>query len=343
MPETEVTKPTEIWSANKPSFEFGSSIEKARDEMNRKNPEELIHDLRHNVKRSDQGIVYAVLKGNTPQEQSEYSSSDALVMFNPFANTATANMLVRAEFIREAAKFSNVRDEAGKLKPVIMLAAPGLHGTKMQLDFSEKRLIRKGYLGPISEKYLKAVSALEYGRVALLGYSQGADLALAGAHRAYSSNLDATSLSIGEPAGVQKRSLPALAHDFFKAAPDIEKRAAESGLRSLDKARGLSSDYRIFLASAPYLTNILLAKGMSSSSFEEQMNLAINERLIDKFVVAYGTSSTITPAKQIEPALARLREQIRDERLITIKVSNGTHAWGEQLTLLAKLYLRALV
>src|SRR6478672_4133708 len=110
MSKTETFEPTEIWTPESPDFHLGPAIETARREMNEKHPVQLIHELQSLVKRSDSGVVYAIFKGEHPEE---YSDTDTLVMFNPFANTATTNMLVRAEFIRQVAKQSNVRDEKG--------------------------------------------------------------------------------------------------------------------------------------------------------------------------------------------------------------------------------------
>src|SRR6266478_2698267 len=116
MAKTETATPTEIWTPNDKNFELGVAIEDARREMNSRRPDWLIHELRQNIRQSDSGVVYAVLKGSRP---TQYSETDALVIFNPFANTATDNMLVRAEFIRRVAEKANVRDDKDKLKPVI--------------------------------------------------------------------------------------------------------------------------------------------------------------------------------------------------------------------------------
>jgi hypothetical protein len=342
MTKIPVFEPTEIWTPRAESFELSEAIEQARREMNQEDPARLIHDLKDSVKKSDSGIIYAELKGQHPEE---YSDTDALVMFNPFANTATANMLVRAEFIREVAKQANVRDEAGKLKPVVMLASPGLHGSHLKLTGEDKKRIRKGDLGPAAREYLKAVSALEFGRVALLGYSQGADLALAGGTSAAAADLDKSSIAIGEPASVKDRGLVNLGKDFGRAGPDIDQRAKDSGLLALNMAHDeIRSDYRNFWMSMIYPPNWnLLARGMSHDYFQTNMQTILDEGKINKIVVAYGDQSTIASAESIEPALAELRRKVSSDQLLTIKVKGGTHAWGEDLTVLARLYLRALV
>ena len=271
-------------------------------------------------------------------------------MFNPFANSATDNMLVRAEFIREVAKSANIRDETGKLKPVIMLASPGVHGSKLNLDRDEKRQIRHGDLGPAAKELLGAVAARGYGKVALLGFSGGADMALAGARLAYSRNLDIGGLSIGDPAGVENReSLSILAKDFYAAAPNLEQSAREFGLAALDEARSGKGEYTRFILSGLHPINwSVIARGLGHDLFEENMQTVINEdrmlkRTLDK-VVGYGGTSAITKPELIEPSLARLRDRIMDEdnRLISIRVDGKDHSWGDQLPLLAKLYLKAL-
>jgi len=344
MPDSETFTPTEIWTPETAEPAFDDVIEKARYDMNSQNPEELISKLNKKVDRSEDGIVYAVLNGNSPDEHRQYSQKDALVMFNPFANTATANMLVRSEFIRLAAKEANVRDEVGRFKPVVMLAAPGLHGSRLKLSKDEKKLVRKGDLGPVAQEYLKTVRGLKFGHIALLGYSQGADLALSGAQEAYSAQLDAGVMSMGDPAGVENRGLKPLAQDFYDAAPDLEARAARSGLAALDKARGVRADYSRFVASMLYPNNwYRIAAALGSNTFEANMQAVIDRGDIDKIVVAYGSRSTISPPRAVEPALARLKGKVRDNRLTSIRVEGGTHAWGEDLTLLAKLYLKALI
>lgn len=338
--DSEKFQPSEVWTPSSNNFELEPSILSARQIMNNKNPARLIESLKSDVRQTDRGIIYAVLKGDKPEE---YSTTDALVSFNPFANTATANMLVRAEFIREVAKQAEVRDEDGKLLPVIMLASPGLHGSRLKLSNGEKKQLRKGELGPAAKEYLNAVSALEYGRVALLGASQGADMAIAGSNPALTVNLDRTVLAIAEPAGVVERSLYSLGNDFRLAGPDINERATGTGLTALNTAHGMRDEYYGFWLSSAYPMNWRnIAKGMAHANFESQMQTIIDSGEIENIVVGYGSQSTITPAEHIEPSLAALHAKVHNEQLLSVKVMGGTHAWSEELTVLAKLYIKAL-
>jgi hypothetical protein len=347
MAKTETSTPTEIWTPEDSSFSYGEAIEQARLEMNSKNPDQLIHELKRQVKRSDNGIVYATLKGNKPEE---YSETDAMVTFSPFANTATANMLVRAEFIRTVAEKSGVTDAHGKLKPVIMLAAPGIYGSRLRLNHAEKNQIRSGDLGPAAREFLDSVSALDFGRVALLGFSQGADLALSAIQKAESSNLDARTLSIGEPPDVKERRAYELALDFLASNGQLQKSISLGELTAQGQAVGRQAfslnrnrDLVRFGGTALTPSNLMLWSGMSKNSFEKNMQAALQAGKIDKIIVGYGSKGKVTPAETIEPILSRLHEQVDDSRLISIKVEGKDHSWGDQLPLLAKLYMKALV
>jgi hypothetical protein len=111
-PNTPVFTPTETWTSISELSQLDEPIQRALFDMNQQNPGKLIDTLKQSVERSEGGVTFAMLKGENP---SEYSDTEALVIFNPFANAATPNMLVRAEFIREVAKYSDVRATDGKL------------------------------------------------------------------------------------------------------------------------------------------------------------------------------------------------------------------------------------
>lgn len=341
-PESTTYKPTEVWSTN-PEAELDEAVLKARDEINRQNPDQLLERLGKSVEHSERGIAFAVLKGEKPEE---YSTSEALVTFNPYANAATPNMLFKAEFIREAAKYADIRAEDGKLKPVIMLASPGLNGSKIRLSEADRMAIKNGELGPYAKELLHAVSEKEVGKVALLGFSQGADVALAGARQAYSANLDTQHLAAGDPAGVMKRSSVAIGLDFMKSGglkPVVKAGGIPTQAKALGFGYGMQDIMTAFVPSVVFNeVNRRLWKGLGANTFEGRVQAIMDEGRVDKLVVGYGSKSAIAKPEAIEPSLERL--QVRDERSIlsTVRVEGGKHSWGDQLPLLAQLYMRAL-
>ncbi len=340
-PNTPVFTPTETWTSISELSQLDEPIQRALFDMNQQNPGKLIDTLKQSVERSEGGVTFAMLKGENP---SEYSDTEALVIFNPFANAATPNMLVRAEFIREVAKYSDVRATDGKLKPVVMLASPGLGGSTLRLTKEERRELKQGELGPAARELLRAVSEKEIGKVALFGFSQGADIALAGARSAYSANLDTQAVAVGDPAGVEERSMPKLASYFFEAgAGDLKKVVEVTGLNAQKKALGSGVvDFTRFGSSATHPFNLALYKGLGNNVFEQRVQEILDEGVVDKLVVGYGANSAIAKPENIEPAIERLYEQHGQDSFISVRVDEGSHTCGDQLTVLAKLYMRAV-
>jgi hypothetical protein len=329
--------PTEIWDVSDPLDEV---VEKARTEINQKDPVALIDNLQKRVKSSENGIKYAILSGETP---AEYSDTDALVMFNPFANAATPNMLVRAEFIRKVARFYDIRDSNGKLKPVVMLASPGIDGSKPKLSVVGRRKIMKGDLGPAAMELMHGISTLEIGDVALLGYSQGADMVLAAAKTANSANLDVHTASVGDPAGVEKRSAVKLLIDFAGGAnmkPSIERSGVEAQKESVGRGRFELARFVGSVMTSP-IDNIGLGLGMRANSFEASVQQILDDKRLDKLVVGYGSDSKIAKPQAVEPALQRLHGHDTDGILSSVRINGADHTWDNQMPLLAKLYMRA--
>ncbi|PJE65653.1 hypothetical protein COU91_00530 [Candidatus Saccharibacteria bacterium CG10_big_fil_rev_8_21_14_0_10_47_8] len=326
--------PNEVWRIDDSLEE---PIEHARYNMNQKDPEALLHELQEQVRTAENGVKFAVLRGQNP---AEYSNREALVIFNPYANAATPNMLIRCEFIREVAQTCGVRDEAGKLKPVIMLASPAMGGSKIKLTREERKIVSSGNLGPVASELLHAISVSEFGKVALLGYSQGADMALAGAKEATSSYLDLSGFSVGDPAGIKKRTLLGLADDFSKAAPDLGRAIERSGVKAQsayrDKTPAIVAG---FLPNAIRSWNI--SQAMTHESFESGMQQLLDEDRLDKITIAYGSKSSVSIPEAIEPILERLQQTDSKGIITSVRVDGATHAWDNQLPLLAKLYMRA--
>ena len=338
-PELTIVKPfipTEEWHVDEAIDE---NTQHVIAEMNAIAPKQLFEDLKKEVKESPNGTRYAIMRGDNPNE---YSETDALVMFNPFANTATPNMLVRAEFVRRVAEKEDITDHEGKLKPVIMLASPGINGSHLNLTAAERQSLRQGELGPSAEKMLKVVEAEEFGQVALLGYSLGADMVLAGARNAYPANLDLDSIAVGDPVGVEDRTRAKLITDFMKA-PDLKGSVSRTGLDAQEKALNTKDLITFGLSAVGNSANRAYQSGMSKDTFEERAGQIIEENMYRKFIVGYGSDSLIAKPDSIEPALDNLSMGAFHNDFISVKINGGNHTWGDQLPLLAKLYMRAAI
>jgi len=332
-------EPSEVWNVDD---KLDEPIERARWEMNAKDTAQLVDSLRHKLQRSDKGVAYAVLDGDRPQD---YSTTEAMVYFDSLSVGPSANRLVKAEFIREVAAHSDLegaRDTRGKLKPVILIASPG-PGSDLRLNSEERKQIKKGDFGPAAAEYLRAISELGLGKIATLGFSKGSKDALAAVLVAGQANLDVDRTAVGEHPGTEKRNLGQLTSDFGKAGTkELEEAKARTGLAAQEASLN-KRDMARFVAGLAKPINWTLIKGMRANTFEKEVQEILDRGLVERLVVGYGSESAIAKPQAIEPALNRLHQKYADERLFSIKVRDGNHAWGDQLPLLAKLYMRALV
>jgi hypothetical protein len=345
----EIFSPTEIWTPDAEGFELEEYILEAIDYINSEDPRALIRNLKQKVTNSQNGVKLAVLDGDKPEE---YSQTDGLVLINPHANTGTPNMLVRAEFIRRVAQKADIRDAEGKLKPVIMVVAAGLHGSKAKFTAEERREIRNGEFGPVAREYLQAVSERGVGSVALAGASEGGDLVLAGARSANRANLDVSSMAVADPAGVEDRHWIKLGLEFMSAGPSLQHSIEAGGIKVQSVAIGAkpwslnrNKDFVRFGFDAVLdRTNRDLWRGMAHSRFEAQMQEILAEGIMDRLVIGYGDEEDkITKPRAIEPAIENLYEVFGTDSFTSIKIAKGAHSWGDRLPVLAKLYIRSLV
>lgn len=346
MHESNIKTPTKIWRPEEVTDPLlDEAVTQAVYEMNQENPGELIDSLQKNKEVSENGVAFSVLKGENP---AKYSDTEALVLFNPFANTISPNTLVKAEFIRRVAEKLEIHDDEGKLKPVVMLASPGIGGSssKLSLGKEERQRIKKGELGIVASEMLQTVSEKDLGRVSLFGFSQGADMALAAANRVSEHNLDAQELSIGDPAGTEDRGLIKIMSDFGKATdlkPSIESTGLDAQKAAIGNTVAQIKDFSRFGAASLMRTNLVLARGMGNDTFLREAQELLDQGEIEKMVVAYGGDSAIAKPESIEPALDQLHREDEEGVLTSIKVEEANHTWGDNLRLLAKLYMRALI
>ncbi len=331
--------PTEIWT---PDLE--SDFDRIRREVNSEDPEVLLSSLMKKVEQTDNGIVYAVLDGNTP---GEYSITDALVIFNTFAAGATPIALAKAEIIRRVAKEAGIRDAEGKLKPVIMLANPNIiNGSKFALSKEEKKEVKAGDLGSIASELLRAVEQKDIGKIAIFGFSNGADLGLAASRKAYSRNLDIHSTSVGDPASTEARGLPRLVKDFMGAGnKSLKEEMNQSDVVLVDKAFGTGTiDFARFGASNFIPQNVRLALGMGKNTFETRVQEILDDGKVEEgLVIGYGDSSKIAKPENIEPAMQRLYEANGSNAFMSIRFSDSKHTFGDNLEKMAYLVTRATI
>lgn len=318
-------------------------VQRAVEEMNGKNTGRLVEELKEQIKTADNGIKYAVLSGENPQEYSEY---EGIIFFPQYAHPLTPNVLGTAEFMRLVAKNYGITDQDGKYLPVIVTANPGLGGTELEMSRKDRKKIRQGDFGPIVAEDLKAIESLDIGRVAVMGSSYGGDKSARAASYIASgiANLDLTAVAAHDPAGVEERSKKALRKDFMAAGiPDMKDAIARSGL-DFKKEVVDYKDMLNFGISSLYRSNKAIKAGLTRANAPIDLMATIAQKpsSLRKIYVAYGAESAIAKPAAIEPALEKLREIADDGLLTSVKLLGAKHSEGDNIPKIAAVFAQAL-
>jgi pimeloyl-ACP methyl ester carboxylesterase len=238
---------------------------------------------------------------------------------------------------------------------VVGVAAPSTDIEGPKFSRKEKRSIKKGDTEPISQKTLEAINRRlpDVGRAAIVGWSQGAMLALTDA-LAMSRHYDIDGVAAGDPTNVTKRGKIRMMMDFGKAGyPDLEKELRAAGLNPLLESFGYEGAKRKGDMSRTYhyLNNILAARqpnfrllrAMGTDTLADRVMPVVEKGI--PVLLARGEQSAMTPASDFERHLGTIaaRFQGDPERLSNVGALTfeGTkHTGGDHIgkyALLAQL------
>lgn len=320
-------------------------IEKAAKGFNISSYETLISRLKAKVVKAPSGITYALL-GNDKS-----STDEAIVMFCPFANDVAENMLVRGEFVRRAVADELIVDALGRSLPLIVLGSPsGSQG--LRLTSSQVRDLNDN-LSYFAGVHINFVKEMGFTKINLLGFSQGASVAVAAASEAPRLGLNVQSLAIGDPPNVIARSVARLLRDFASENKYLEADVRGSGIDANVKAHKL--DLEGFKGKiAPYLEivkyavailrkrkiNLALARQLGKDDFAGRLADLLQTNPDYRPVVAYGSESVVTPKEPLVGAIERTILGFGRGHVELIEVDGAHHSWGDNLKLLARLCIR---
>lgn len=325
---------------------YPAAVNRVRQELNGTDYERLTRGLLASRRQAENGINYAILGDG------DVSRTEALVMFCPFANDVGANMLIRAEFVRRCYADSGLRAGAGQTLPMILFGSPS-GGQGLKLGWVAARQVAVD-LGGFVRPHLQILAAKGYRRVTLLGFSQGADIALEAALCAPGFNLEVMGLAIGDPAAVTERSLGQLARAFMLEnnylAEDVRAGGLEAAVRVHEMHKtGVAAFVAQQTALLRYIwaitrqgrINLALAHAMSQPRLAAGLISLATKRPDMKVVIGYGTASAIAPSEPLHTALEKVRGQQQPLKIRCIAIQGAHHSWGDNLPLLATFYLEA--
>lgn len=168
------------------------------------------------------------------------SDTDAIIIPGPFA-TKLESFIVLAEMIRRLGDVANVRDEKGRVLPVVALSAPVADAT-IKLNRQQQSQVKAGDFRPIAEKQLESIGKFmpDLHRVSILGVSFGGSMAPVLANVASRSGKQVDTLVMGVPGNMLKqRALKELVSAFADEARAVDPYlAARTGVFSKPQIAG---------------------------------------------------------------------------------------------------------
>ena len=326
-------RPSQVWDPDSADFEVEEAILRARDEMNRENPDELLSQLTQKSQTSKRSGVITFVG----HKAEDYSKTDGLVLFDSYAMGIEKGRLTRPEFVRRVLYHAGVRDKEGLPLPVLFIPSPGLRS--FFKSWVNARAIRKGEFGHFAQPRLKAVESMGIGRISLMGHSQGASVAIAAARRQFSPNFDIEALIADDPVNVERRKIREFSRDFRAATDRSQAREAndlKAQLESVDN-RGMAQ----FLITAVFWpsNSLVMLPAMTKNRFDNDVKEVITEGRTQKLVVAYGAQSEMAVPILVESSLWAL-SSTDDRRVLTsICIESADHTWVEDYRLVGKTAL----
>lgn len=283
------------------------------------------------------GIEFARLA--KPQD----NATTAVVHFNPFGNGLSDHMLLRADYCNQALRAGGLGDARGRTLPFVTMAAPS-GNQQLHLDRHHHRRIARGQFDTLALQHLRIIKQLGYERIAIIGFSQGASLAIAAAAVASQLGLEVTHVAIGEPANIVARSRSKLARQFFGSSRHLPAAVKAVNLKALHQAHGQekASDLTVKLLRKIRL-NYNLLSGLSKPSFEAELDAVLRQGI--PITLGYGDLTTISPPSDVRRIVTRVRREpdYKTHSLHVVEVTGGHHTWADTLNLLATFYTYALL
>lgn len=274
------------------------------------------------------------------------STKEIALMHLPFANSILdPHMQVRADVLRKLLVEADVRDEAGDQLPVIAVSAPN-KTNRYEFDEEQTEAIEKGFLGPVTERILQESAFIRNaGRISVIGFSQGADVGLAGV-KYLAKNHDVGFVSLGDPAGTASQSLFSLGKNFLSTSmKQVEQEVANSGLELLDAAFELRRSDLRFALDALTKESLSIAKGMSKGQFIFDLMDALSRRNVESVVVGMGDNSTVSRQYTVKEWLQNISNDLSKKSVApyfeAYTETEATHAYGDNLRKLGKQVLKA--
>ncbi|HSH55985.1 MAG TPA: hypothetical protein VK983_04120, partial [Candidatus Limnocylindrales bacterium] len=241
--------------------------------------------------------------------QQDYDASTARVYHTPMANPVSPNMAMRALRL-----FGS--DPSVQLLVIGNPSIPG-HGAGKTTLKESLAMMRSGSLEACVAPVVSYLGKRAITKTQQLGYSYGADKAVATTRHASDRGIGVTHGVYIEPASAVKRRMPALAKAFSETnepmARYIQQTESEpySKVREQDSALGLVG----YAAGLLRVSNIAIATTIKQGGFIQRVDEAMKSQEDLEVTVGWGSLSELAPDDAMTQVVAELQSKYGAQRI----------------------------
>lgn len=257
---------------------------------------------------------------------------DTLFYHLPMGNSLDPNMLVRLHVLADV--LPNTR--------ILASSNPGGIGVRSgSLSYIERLKVARGDFLPTVEPLLRYAAWEKIESAKQVGFSYGADKALAGAHHSSSYDIEATDLVAMEPASIARRGLMDLGLAFGWSSRQLKRYIEAAKYPAYEDARkhALKATHGM----ANYLggvifrpTNNAISRGIGQGTLEARLDRLMDFRPETRVTLVWGSESELASDGLMLAMQARHEEEGR-QKVDYMRIAGGHHAMGDDVFLHAAL------
>lgn len=254
----------------------------------------------------------------------------------PMGNALSPNMIMHGMRLFAA-------DPTEQLMLVGNPSRPGSNAGRIGLK-AAAQVARHKDLSPVNTTLLHHLQRLGIASVDHIGYSYGADKAVAAAVASAEAGQQVRHGVFVEPVAVADRSLPRLARRFgcsARALPRYVKQADSPPYQAVrdQESRLTLLSYSLGLAR---ITNMAIAVALGKASFAERVEEALETQPKMKAALGWGTASELTLDEPMQRISGELQQSFGSERVRALRLQGMHHAGGSDIDLHAAIILEGL-
>ncbi len=329
-----------LWTPDQDGFVYPDAVLEVSDQFNKHIPYEVL------VARANERVVR---KRQTGIEYGEWrqagdSTTDAIGMFSTFASRIDTNMALRGEFCDMVFREMGITDSEGNPLPFFYFGAPA-GPARYPLSREERRVTAAGDLGPAALSQLEVIKHQGFGRMALLGHSQGGSMAAAAARVAGEADLDVLSIGAASVPNVKERGKLALQVAFAMQGkhlrPDLKAGGINAFIRVHEEEYSELKYAKAMFSQLPL--NWALFNAMTHDTFGADLEAALSNSpgLRATLSAATGQHDGVGLEPETRGVLEDLRHDARERGTPLphfVSVKGGNHSWGDRVKILASFY-----